>query len=531
MGLLGKVTSRLRRTESDTAGPSTTHGVGERIPRYYETIGEATGRAEEEIDVDDELPSYTQLFHTDRVTPSERQVGKPPKVPRRPLSDSVLNILSSYLSRHSPALLTCLALLDKAAHATVIPHLYHTIPIERNTIHQVLYGIPIPVQGFVFDPTYDGKGKRKEGDYRPDAVLSAESEERKRRCLGYTKRIVIESVIPDWTTCRSLSTLRNPDRLFVDTSDDAPGTQYHPMRQPVLDSEKAAIASRTSLLMPNVEVMVIRPQAIQALARWEVVDGAPHILPEALANLCQPTTLDIDGSVMDLVVADHGAGASERYQAKTLIATTIERFGNASETSRRTVRKLIWRGVTNDPIPCVPGCEVVIQFAASPPSIDIDPEQATAARIYQILDPLERLDPIYPTRLELIGPGLVHPDLDEAIVHDNIVRAIYESPRHAISADRLANLKFYSLDEAVQKGFIKVPTTPPELAIDTCDSPTLQAAGTLGSERNTPSRSDDSVEETRKKLFALASRDLEDPAARTGILLNRASDSQSRRYR
>lgn len=470
MGLLSKVASRFqsRRDESDVAGPSTSPAgfsgsQDERAPNSYashvddELLAEAWNRD------DADLPSYDQLFQVEPASDPWSQAREKRKDPRRRpprprlLPDSVLDLLCSYLCKDSPHLLPRLALLDKAAYDTVVPHLYHTVPIERNTIQKLLYGIPIPVQGFVFDPDYDGKGKRKEGRNR--AAVSPESEERKRRCLSYTKRVLVDSVLPDWTTCRSLSVLRNPEeRKFVDTSDNAPDLQYHPMRRPVADSEKRS--SRTGLLMPNAEVVIIRPEAIQALVGWERMDKSIHLLPQALASICQRTTIEIHGSVMDLVLARFTPDPIERSRLEVLVRKTIERFATPASASapHAKVKKLIWYGVTTDPIPYISNCEIEIHFSTlvSSADMELDPDDAVAMRIDQIRHALS-LGEYYVSdhpKWHFVAPGLLLEELDEDQVHSQISEAILHQPRSSTAKGVSRGIKLYTLKEAIAEGLV-----------------------------------------------------------------------------
>ena len=182
-----------------------------------------------------------------------------------------------------------LALLNRSMYDVVIPHLYRQITIDRYTLPKILYGIPLPIVGFTFDPqaTFDRKGKRRQV-YREEDVISRTVEERKRSCLKYVREIVLDQPLVDWRLCQSLLILRNPE-YGRDASDSQPFGQYHPMREP----EDASASSTDSIgtntiLMPNVETVYLTSEVVTAMDNWEKSSNSPHVLLEAIHALCGP---------------------------------------------------------------------------------------------------------------------------------------------------------------------------------------------------------------------------------------------------
>jgi hypothetical protein len=264
--------------------------------RFANSPGEDEGVAE------DGLPTYNHLFPDGphqwfreprpecSITPARH-----PKDPRRLLEKeprtiprAVIDIMCKRVLDASS--MAILARLNHSLYDTVIPHLYRKIAVDRFTLPKILYGIPLPISGFTFDPKakFDAKGKQKQV-YREEDVISRKVEERKRKCLEHVREIVLEEPLLDWRICQSLLILRDPG-YGRDYSDTQPLGRYHPMREP--EDPKEASPSRsiidTTILMPNVETVYLTPGVIMALERWETRAKSPHILLDAVKALCGP---------------------------------------------------------------------------------------------------------------------------------------------------------------------------------------------------------------------------------------------------
>lgn len=258
--------------------------------RFSDTVD-----AEEDSGVDgDGLPSYDHLFpngpfrwfrNTSPIRPTRdirRLKGKDtPAIP-----SSVIGIVCSRVL--DPPTMAKLARLNHSIYEAVIPHLYRRITIDRFTLPKILYGIPLPISGFTFDPKaiFDAKGKQKQV-YREEDVIPRSIEERKRKCLTSVKEIVLEEPLLDWRICQSLLILRDPGYVR-DYSDSQPLRRYHPMREP--EDPKITSSSRpimeTSILMPNVETVYLTAGVVTAMEQWEVKAKSPHILVDAIRALC-----------------------------------------------------------------------------------------------------------------------------------------------------------------------------------------------------------------------------------------------------
>jgi hypothetical protein len=264
--------------------------------RFANSPGEDEGVAE------DELPTYNHLFPDGpyqwfRAPQPEGSSApaQPAKDPRRfrekeprTIPRAVIDIMCKHVL-DAPCM-AVLARLNHSIYDIVIPHLYRRIAVDRFTLPKILYGIPLPISGFTFDPKakFDAKGKQKQV-YREEDVISRKVEERKRKCLEHVREIVLEEPLLDWRICQSLLILRDPG-YGRDYSDTQPLGRYHPMREP--EDPKDASSSRrvmeTAILMPNAETVYLTPGVIMALERWETRAKSPHILLDAIKALCGP---------------------------------------------------------------------------------------------------------------------------------------------------------------------------------------------------------------------------------------------------
>ena len=264
--------------------------------RFANSPGEDEGVAE------DGLPTYNHLFpdgphqwFREPRPESSSAPAQPAKDPRRlrekeprTIPRAVIDIMCKHVLDASS--MAILARLNHSLYDTVIPHLYRKIAVDRFTLPKILYGIPLPISGFTFDPKakFDAKGKQKQV-YREEDVISRKVEQRKRKCLEHVREIVLEEPLLDWRICQSLLILRDPG-YGRDYSDTQPLGRYHPMREP--EDPKEASPSRsiidTTILMPNVETVYLTPGVIMALERWETRAKSPHILLDAIEALCGP---------------------------------------------------------------------------------------------------------------------------------------------------------------------------------------------------------------------------------------------------
>lgn len=250
---------------------------------------------------EDGLPTYNHLF-PDGPYRWFRDPPRPPSNPPRPLKDPrrlydkeprklplpVIGIMCEQMLDTSTTAI--LARSNHSIYDTVIPHLYRKMHIDRFTLPKVLYGIPLPISGFTFDPQakFDAKGKQKQV-YREEDVISRKVEERKRKCLEYVREIILEEPLLDWRICQSLLILRDPG-YGRDASDTQPLGRFHPMREP--EDPKAPSTSRpiaeTTILMPKVETVYLTLGVVNAMEEWENKTKSPHILLEAIKALCGP---------------------------------------------------------------------------------------------------------------------------------------------------------------------------------------------------------------------------------------------------
>jgi len=257
--------------------------------RFADNQEEGTGVAE------DGLPTYDHLFpdgphqwFRELRPESSCTRGRPGKDPPRSIPRAVIEIICERVLDASS--MAILARLNHSIYDTVVPHLYRKIRVNRFTFPKILYGIPLPISGFTFDPKakFDAKGKQKQV-YRDEDVVSRKVEDRKRKCLEHVREITLEEPLLDWRICQSLLILRDPG-YGRDYSDSQPLGRYHPMREP--EDPKEASPSRslmeTTVLMPNVETVYLTLGVIMALERWETRAKSPHILLDAIQALCGP---------------------------------------------------------------------------------------------------------------------------------------------------------------------------------------------------------------------------------------------------
>jgi hypothetical protein len=262
----------------------------------------AGNQEEDEGVAEDGLPTYNHLFpdgpyqwFREPRPEGSSAPAQPAKDPRRlrekeprTIPRTVIDIMCKHVLDASS--MAVLARLNHSIYDIVIPHLYRRIAVDRFTLPKILYGIPLPISGFTFDPKakFDAKGKQKQV-YREEDVVSRKVEERKRKCLEYVREIVLEEPLLDWRICQSLLILRDPG-YGRDYSDTQPLGRYHPMREP--EDPKEASSSRsiidTTVLMPNVETVYLTPGVIMALERWETRAKSPHILLDAIKALSGP---------------------------------------------------------------------------------------------------------------------------------------------------------------------------------------------------------------------------------------------------
>jgi hypothetical protein len=262
----------------------------------------ANNQEEDEGVAEDGLPTYNHLFpdgphqwFREPRPESSSTAARHPKDPRRLLEKEPRTIPRAVIGIMCKHVLDapCMAIIARLNHSmydTVTPHLYRKITVDRFTLPKILYGIPLPISGFTFDPKakFDAKGKQKQV-YREEDVISRKVEERKRKCLEHVKEIVLEEPLLDWRICQSLLILRDPG-YGRDYSDSQPIGRYHPMREP--EDPKEGSSSRsiidTTVLMPNVETVYLTLGVIMALERWETRAKSPHILLDAIKALCGP---------------------------------------------------------------------------------------------------------------------------------------------------------------------------------------------------------------------------------------------------
>jgi hypothetical protein len=354
MGILNKIQAQFSRQPSLDAIPEEPlRGLVISSPAPP-TASQRAGRSsffrfvdnqeDDEGVAEDGLPSYNhlfpdgprQLFREPRPE-SSNSSARPGKDPRRliekeprPIPRPVIDIMCKHVLDVSN--MAILARLNHSIYHTVTPHLYRKITVDRFTLPKILYGIPLPISGFTFDPKakFDAKGKQKQV-YREEDVISRKVEERKRRCLEHVREIVLEEPLLDWRICQSLLILRDPG-YGRDYSDSQPLGRYHPMREP--EDPKEASSSRsvleTIILMPNVETVYLTGGVITALEQWETRAKSSHILLDAIKALCGPKIK---------IVSEITAASDRRSEDEPGSSDTIDEFKETfASTSWRPFR-------------------------------------------------------------------------------------------------------------------------------------------------------------------------------------------------
>jgi hypothetical protein len=284
------------------------------------------------------LPTYDHLFPNGPYQFFRNPPPRPgPKDPRRPqtskktpitIPSPVLGIICKR-GLVNKAEMAILARLNHSVYDTVIPHLYRQITIDRYSILRILYGIPLPVSGYSFDPnaTFNAKGKKKQV-YKEEDVVPPAVERRKRKCLEYVKEIVLDEPLLDYKTCQSLIRLRDPS-YAMDASDTQPAGQFQPMREPA-ESSSAPSTEISTTLMPNVDTVYLTPALNHALVQWEKTSKSPHLLLDAIVALCGQKTikpLDLSGKTKSEPTRSQDPGGSESAEKKDFVDELNETFG------------------------------------------------------------------------------------------------------------------------------------------------------------------------------------------------------------
>jgi len=243
----------------------------------------------------------------------------------------VIDIMCKYVLDASS--MAILARLNHAMYDTVTPHLYRKIAVDRFTLPKILYGIPLPISGFTFDPKakFDAKGKQKQV-YREEDVISRKVEERKRKCLENVRKIVLEEPLLDWRICQSLLILRDPG-YGRDYSDTQPLGRYHPMREPEDPKEESSSRSiiNTIVLMSKVETVFLTPGVVTALKGWETRAKSPHILLDAIKALCGPKIN---------IITETTPASNRRAGDGSTTSDTVDEFKEAFEST--SWRPFVW---------------------------------------------------------------------------------------------------------------------------------------------------------------------------------------------
>jgi hypothetical protein len=295
----------------------------------------------------DGLPTYSDLFPNgpyqffwDLPRPAENP-ARPSRDPRRLKGEAPLLIPISVIDLLCDRVLDAsyMAILARLNHSTyniVIPHLYHQIRIDRYSLPKILYGIPLPISGFTFDPKakFDGKGKQKQV-FREDDVIPHSVEERKRKCLEHVKEIRLEEPLLDWRICQSLLILRDPE-YGRDYSDTQPLGRYHPMREPEEPGSSATMAreTRSTILMPNVETVYVTSGAVIALEQWEKTAKSPHILLDAIHALCGPKMK---------IISETSPTSDDNSVSETDVREITDQFKETFGPESSTWRPFVWK--------------------------------------------------------------------------------------------------------------------------------------------------------------------------------------------
>lgn len=349
MGILDRIRARSKQSPQPDEPEEPLRGVNISSPRPapgqrpVRTDGHVIHCPDGEIfqptgvDASD-LPTYDHLFPNGPYQFFRSPPPRPgPKDPRRPQQSAkktvtiptpVIGILcgSGILDK---AQMAGLARLNHSIYDTVTPHLYRQVTIDRYSVLKLLYGIPLPVSGYTFDPkaTFNAKGKKKQ-IYHDEDVISSAVERRKRKCLEYVKEIILDEPLLDCKTCQSLIRLRDPS-FAMDASDTQPAGQFQPMREPVEPASSSTTESTT--LMPNVDTVYLTPGLTTALAQWEKTAKSPHLLLDAITALCGRKairTLNVPGSSISAHRPD--PGGSEIGETRDFVDEINQTFGPES---------------------------------------------------------------------------------------------------------------------------------------------------------------------------------------------------------
>lgn len=274
------------------------------------------------------------------TTTPPRKARPDPRRPKRKGRSSTSTVLIMEVVCSSSVVPLCtiatLGRLDKVSYETVIPHLYRRIHINRHTLPSLLYNIPLPNTGYVFDADaiYDVLGKKKQV-YRPLDGVSKEAEGRKRKCLGYVREVVVDGFLPDWQTCKSLSLLRAVRATYAPDTKGKEGGQgvkkasegdgkgdteragsNHELDPPAYDAGPSKSGNPMGGLMPNIETIHFTPEAIASLVSWEETSKSPHILLEALVALCgHPVITFGDPTLLEQPTAEAGKEMMARIES------------------------------------------------------------------------------------------------------------------------------------------------------------------------------------------------------------------------
>jgi hypothetical protein len=353
MGLFSMIKESLKREESpppparepilgiNISAPRPAPGQSDRRMDYH--MPDFDEEEEATIGVDASgLPTYDHLFPNgpyqwfhDPPAPGEGYRRRIPGVPdskKRPIPIEVLEILCKHRAIDS-CTMAKLARVNHAYYRAVIPDLYHRLIIHRYSLPKILYGIPLPISSFTFDPNavYDKKGKKKQV-YHQDDVIPPMVERRKRRCLSLVKELILEEPILDWPLCQSIIMLREPNHPAA-SSFSRPVVKFFPMREPAEGSTPSTTSTNTTL-MPNVETVSLSPGISRALSSWEETAKTSHHLLDAIASLCNDKsvryiTLPVDDGKASSE-PDSSASTSEEV-VKDFISEINDKFGSKRE--------------------------------------------------------------------------------------------------------------------------------------------------------------------------------------------------------
>ncbi|ORX33443.1 hypothetical protein BD324DRAFT_654155 [Kockovaella imperatae] len=299
-------------------------------------------------------PAARQRYRTDpRLTPRHRIVSHSRGIPFE-----VLTLLCRYLTERCPSLLVCLSLTCKRIYQVVLPHLYHTIRIDRSSFPKLLHGVHLPSPPNLLSFRLDGT--------LPPEFIPSDTLKRRTEAFRLVETVVVEGFVPDIWHSESVTALH-------------PGT----------------------ILFPQAKSLFISAETLMACIHWEMVGptiatNTSHPFLGALKRIVKPGHVEITSGIWATASLGRRLTSQDLDSFVRSGKKLLKRLFNSWKLD-----KLVFHGLTNEWMICADDCKrVVLHYVSSGRGEDFSNDRVSAVQ-----GALEELNGMQGTRLVIVGSG------------------------------------------------------------------------------------------------------------------------------